>query len=182
MTHTYATLEVSEATYLEIEAKFRAAGYDHAFDKDTGAIDMHGVGLVREEPSLLPGALASPARTDRVAAKPALAELAAYFRRVGDLWEGPDGCATLGTDLCQRVAADLRHLSSEPMALGLTHIPTSAALGTPAGPVVAWMWEYDSVGYAQRNRRIFTETAEPTVYLRNVFARGPWPLTRGQQK
>lgn len=47
-THTYATLEVSAATYDEIAAKLKEAGYDHAFDD--GAIDMHGIGLVRIAP------------------------------------------------------------------------------------------------------------------------------------
>lgn len=31
MTHTYALLEVSRAVYDEIAAKFREAGYGHAF-------------------------------------------------------------------------------------------------------------------------------------------------------
>lgn len=46
-THTYAGLEVSAATYDEIAAKLRAAGYDHAFDGDV--IDMNGIGLIRAE-------------------------------------------------------------------------------------------------------------------------------------
>jgi len=45
-TYTFATLEVSRETYDEIEAKLREAGYDHAFVD--GAIDMHGIGLVRK--------------------------------------------------------------------------------------------------------------------------------------
>jgi CDGSH-type Zn-finger protein len=51
MTHTYATLEVSALAYDEIAAKLRAAGYDHAFDTDEGAIDMQGIGLVRAAPT-----------------------------------------------------------------------------------------------------------------------------------
>lgn len=47
-THTYAALDVSPAAYDEIAGKLRAAGYDHVFDNDNGAIDMHGIGLVRE--------------------------------------------------------------------------------------------------------------------------------------
>jgi hypothetical protein len=50
VTHTFAELEVSRETYEEIEGKLREAGYDHAFGHDRGAIDMHGIGLVREEP------------------------------------------------------------------------------------------------------------------------------------
>ncbi|MBT9493887.1 MAG: hypothetical protein IV107_16430 [Paucibacter sp.] len=46
-THTYAALEVSPATHHEIEKLLRAAGYDHAFDDGEGAIDMHGIGLVK---------------------------------------------------------------------------------------------------------------------------------------
>lgn len=44
-TYTFAKLEVSRGTYDEIAGKLRAAGYDHAFVD--GAIDMHGIGLVR---------------------------------------------------------------------------------------------------------------------------------------
>lgn len=47
-TYTYAALEVTPAVYDEIATKLRDADYHHAFDKDTGAIDMHGIGLVRE--------------------------------------------------------------------------------------------------------------------------------------
>lgn len=46
-THTFATLEVSAAAYDEIAAKLREAEYDHAF-MSGGAIDMHGIGLIRE--------------------------------------------------------------------------------------------------------------------------------------
>lgn len=52
MTHTYAELEVSRATYDEIAAKLREAGYDHAFMPERGrhepTIDMHGIGLILE--------------------------------------------------------------------------------------------------------------------------------------
>jgi hypothetical protein len=48
MTHTYATMEVSEATFKEIEAKLRAAGYDHALMDLGSTLDMHGIALVRE--------------------------------------------------------------------------------------------------------------------------------------
>ena len=46
-THTFVELAVSAAVYDEIEAKLREASYDHAFVD--GAIDMHGIGLVRDE-------------------------------------------------------------------------------------------------------------------------------------
>lgn len=56
-THTYAELPVSQATFDEIAAKLKAAGYDHAFDILSydgigcgGTIDMHGIGLTIEEP------------------------------------------------------------------------------------------------------------------------------------
>lgn len=60
-THTYAALEVTPATYREIADKFRDAGYDHAFDPETGAIDMHGIGIVED-----PAVPASP-RLDDIA-------------------------------------------------------------------------------------------------------------------
>lgn len=44
VTHTYALLEVSRATFEEIACKLRDAGYDHAFIED-GEIDMHGIAL-----------------------------------------------------------------------------------------------------------------------------------------
>lgn len=47
-TYTFAALELTKASYDEIAAKLRAAGYDHAFTRD-GAIDMHGIGVVLEE-------------------------------------------------------------------------------------------------------------------------------------
>ncbi|MDQ3562701.1 MAG: hypothetical protein M3436_00700 [Pseudomonadota bacterium] len=43
MTHTYAVLEVSQATYDEIKAKLIEAGYNHAFHAHL--IDMHGIAL-----------------------------------------------------------------------------------------------------------------------------------------
>ena len=47
MTHTYAELEVPGDVYDLIRAKFEAAGYQRAF-LSNGAIDMHGIGLMRE--------------------------------------------------------------------------------------------------------------------------------------
>jgi hypothetical protein len=44
-THTFATLEVSQAVFDEIAAKLREAGYDHSFVD--GLIDMHGIALER---------------------------------------------------------------------------------------------------------------------------------------
>lgn len=54
MTHTYATLQVSRSAFDEISTKLSAAGYEHAFDIDARnvpVIDMHGIGLVADEPS-----------------------------------------------------------------------------------------------------------------------------------
>lgn len=48
-THTYATLEVTPATFDEIAAKLRAAGYDHAFDLEERVIDMQGIGVMKSE-------------------------------------------------------------------------------------------------------------------------------------
>lgn len=47
-THTYATLEVSEACWNEVAAKLREADYGHVFcGPDNGEIDMHGIALVK---------------------------------------------------------------------------------------------------------------------------------------
>jgi hypothetical protein len=48
VTHTYALLEISAPAYDEIAAKFRDAGYTHAFGEE-GEIDMDGVAVIREE-------------------------------------------------------------------------------------------------------------------------------------
>ena len=45
MSHTYALLEVSAATFVEVLHKLREAGYDHAIDERLGEIDMHGLAL-----------------------------------------------------------------------------------------------------------------------------------------
>lgn len=45
MSHTFAELEVSLETYNEIKKLLEKAGYHHAFVD--GAIDMHGIGLVK---------------------------------------------------------------------------------------------------------------------------------------
>lgn len=47
MTHTFAVLEVSAATFHEIRQKLAEAGYAQAFGKTDGrlTIDMHGIGL-----------------------------------------------------------------------------------------------------------------------------------------
>ena len=50
MTHTYALLEVSPATYFEIKGKLLEAGYAHALNSE-GEIDMHGIGLHKSEAS-----------------------------------------------------------------------------------------------------------------------------------
>lgn len=62
-------------------------------------------------------------KPERVIARPALQALGAYFHRVSDLWEGPDGCSTDGTVLCAGIARQLEALALAPMALGLTSIP-----------------------------------------------------------
>lgn len=48
-THTYVELELSEPAYREVADKLRAAGYDQAFGRD-GAIDLHGLAAVCEQP------------------------------------------------------------------------------------------------------------------------------------
>jgi len=49
-THTYATLDVSHATYIEIKEKLEKAGYSDQFhdDRDGVVIDMHGIALKDE--------------------------------------------------------------------------------------------------------------------------------------
>lgn len=44
MTHTHATLKVSQATYKEIAKALTEAGYDWVF-LDEGLIDMNGIAL-----------------------------------------------------------------------------------------------------------------------------------------
>lgn len=47
-THTYATLEVSEACWNEIAAKLIEAEYRHVFGGPGGGeMDMHGIALVK---------------------------------------------------------------------------------------------------------------------------------------
>ena len=51
-THTFVTLEISEAAYKEIKQKLLAASYNHVFIYDydgTEKIDMAGIGLTKEK-------------------------------------------------------------------------------------------------------------------------------------
>ncbi len=50
-THSYAILEISQASYEEIKASLFKAGYQHAFHKDIDGrevIDMHGLAVATE--------------------------------------------------------------------------------------------------------------------------------------
>ena len=52
MTYTYAVLEVTAATFREIQDKLVAAGYQHTFKEDRNGqlvIDTHGVALRDED-------------------------------------------------------------------------------------------------------------------------------------
>lgn len=51
-THTYATLELSQAAFDEIATKLREAQYDHAFGVDDGrpTIDMQGIAVQPPDP------------------------------------------------------------------------------------------------------------------------------------
>lgn len=63
MTHTFAILEVSAAAYDEIAAKLRAANYDHCFTEYGEPhcdIDMHGIGLKREQQQMVAGVVLPP--------------------------------------------------------------------------------------------------------------------------
>lgn len=55
-THTYAVMEVSEQTFLEIKNKLLAAGYQHAIhggqDDGTLVVEMHGIALKAEQPEV----------------------------------------------------------------------------------------------------------------------------------
>lgn len=58
MTHTVATLEVSERTYREIATKLRAAGYDNVFMVSLSdareSMDMSGIALAIVPPPKRP--------------------------------------------------------------------------------------------------------------------------------
>lgn len=48
-THTYVILPLSPAAFKEVETELRAAGYDHAFDKDdNGAVTIDLDGLAAQ--------------------------------------------------------------------------------------------------------------------------------------
>lgn len=54
ITHTYALLPVSAATYAEIRQALQHAGYDHQIDCSSPGrayevLDMHGLALVQNE-------------------------------------------------------------------------------------------------------------------------------------
>lgn len=77
MTHTYATMDVSPATFDEIRSKLDAAGYGDQIERSgihstEDLIDMHGIALVRQaEPEPTPHADAKT-RTQTRAGKPTL--------------------------------------------------------------------------------------------------------------
>lgn len=48
-THAFVTLGLSDAAYDEIAQKLKDAGYHHCFTDEDGAIDMHGIGVIREK-------------------------------------------------------------------------------------------------------------------------------------
>lgn len=49
--------------------------------------------------------------------------LAGWFRRIADMWEGPDGSPTEGTEAANKVAIAINRLRTEPLALGNKHLP-----------------------------------------------------------
>lgn len=49
-TRTYAAMEVSEATYLEIKGKLLDADYHHAVDEGEGLLLMQGIALTLPPP------------------------------------------------------------------------------------------------------------------------------------
>ena len=59
MTHTYAAMEVTAATFEEVELKLQEAGYvAHAIEHKT--LDMHGVALEKEEADVRDGTYSGP--------------------------------------------------------------------------------------------------------------------------
>lgn len=48
-TRTYAEMEVPADLYTIVREKLIAAGYEHAIDDQTGALDMAGIALVSSE-------------------------------------------------------------------------------------------------------------------------------------
>lgn len=47
-THTFVTMDLSEAAFNEIRQKLQDAGYEHAFIEE-GLIDMRGIAVQRGE-------------------------------------------------------------------------------------------------------------------------------------
>ena len=64
-THTYATLDVSAAAYLEIYRALSKAGYDHAFRTERGGwdvLDMSGIALTTQGSVCATHALSEPTK------------------------------------------------------------------------------------------------------------------------
>jgi len=149
MTHTYAELEVSRATYDEIAQKLRAAGYQHVFinagppDAATPTIDMHGIGLILEGTTMAAENTDAPLTDDMTIEidvqllqdkhNPKAEALA--FERAGasvDISDGVSGAWTTKREFrCRFTVGDLRRL-----ARSITPKKEKADVGsdTPAGP------------------------------------------------
>jgi hypothetical protein len=89
VTHTIASLELSQAAYDEIEAKLLAAGYEHLFAAGPGsAIDLQGIVVTREQdtPQQIVEELLTqePHNWRRGLRHAAIAWLAEQDRKVGD--------------------------------------------------------------------------------------------------
>lgn len=69
---------------------------------------------------------------------------------------------------------------SQRLAVG-TKLYTFPPAAQPVQEPVAWGWRYDSCGHAVVDRLVATETSEPTLFLKDVFARGPFPLYAAPQ-
>lgn len=54
LTHTYVNLPVSTSTFDEIYRLLQQAGYTHAIEGTGGAIDMHGIALIKQEEEIEP--------------------------------------------------------------------------------------------------------------------------------
>lgn len=95
-----------------------------------------------------------------------LTNLAGYFHKVADLWEGPDGAPEHGTDLCVRIRELLLSLAKEPMALGIKAIPAFPTMTTaPLLMAIDLAGEADSISVAavasRRNDQVKWEICSP---------------------
>lgn len=100
-THTFATMEVSQATYDEIKQKLLEADYHHAFVD--GHLDMHGIGLaVAEAPkkiSKCPSVFSSRPVSDDGISPLVTGLIAAEMLTASESTAPDDSCSNNSSDL-----------------------------------------------------------------------------------